>query len=694
MLSINATLKTIIAIFAIALVYFTAHGAWISWNRLIITDQVAKVSDATASIFDALNNIRWDRSNNPRLMAAEGSATDLVTSTRTYRAKEMPALQTTIERLKAISFDGREAVVADLQTKMESLKALHLATEAEWAKPKSQRSEAVTKEFTEAATLIIDKLSSILATMDRLNKLGDAYIDQMSDLFNLAWNVRVAEGDASAPISNKLFGMKISDGAWDNIPVLLGQADGLWRALQQKQASLHLPQRVTDAIAQAKSAAFSDEARGLPGKMMAALVTGSPLPISQAQWSSSRLSMYESLVNISFAAIESARETANAAHHEAMLELIIQSCGLVLALVFSSGSMLLVTRRITRPLTQMTACMSRIASGSFQEVIPGTNRSDEIGGMAAAVEVFRSSLLRNQDLEAESARTRDTAERQRKAMLLDLAAQFETRVGGIVDAVAASATALDGAAKVMSQSAIDTSHRSTAVAAAAEEASANVTVVASSAEELGASVSEISRQVQQSTDMSSAAVEEARATASIVSELSTAAGRISDVLGLISTIAGQTNLLALNATIEAARAGEAGRGFAIVASEVKELANQTAKATAEIATQIGSIQSSTERAVGAIGGIAETIQSMNHVATMISASVSQQGAATSEIVRNISQASAGTSEVTDNITGVARAAGDTGNAANEVLGASATLAERATQLRAEVDRFVTTVRAA
>ncbi|MFX6838646.1 methyl-accepting chemotaxis protein, partial [Acinetobacter baumannii] len=67
--------------------------------------------------------------------------------------------------------------------------------------------------------------------------------------------------------------------------------------------------------------------------------------------------------------------------------------------------------------------------------------------------------------------------------------------------------------------------------------------------------------------------------------------------------------------MEAARAGEAGKGFAVVAAEVKQLADQTAKATAEISAQINAIQSSTGRAVDAIGGIAETIQQMNHVAT-------------------------------------------------------------------------------
>ena len=85
-----------------------------------------------------------------------------------------------------------------------------------------------------------------------------------------------------------------------------------------------------------------------------------------------------------------------------------------------------------------------------------------------------------------------------------------------------------------------------------------------------------------------------------MSELGSAATRIGEVVGLIQAIAGQTNLLALNATIEAARAGEAGRGFAVVASEVKSLAGQTAKATEEIADQIGAIQSAAADAAQAI----------------------------------------------------------------------------------------------
>jgi methyl-accepting chemotaxis protein len=158
-----------------------------------------------------------------------------------------------------------------------------------------------------------------------------------------------------------------------------------------------------------------------------------------------------------------------------------------------------------------------------------------------------------------------------------------------------------------------------------------------------------------------------------VSGLASSADRIGQVVSLINTIASQTNLLALNATIEAARAGEAGKGFAVVASEVKTLASQTAKATAEIASQIGTVQTGTNDAVAAIQEITTVINSINDIANGIAAAIEEQGAVTQEISSNMLTASNGVQAITENMTRIAAATEAANASARTVIEASKTL---------------------
>ena len=260
--------------------------------------------------------------------------------------------------------------------------------------------------------------------------------------------------------------------------------------------------------------------------------------------------------------------------------------------------------------------------------------------------------------------------------------------------MSSASSELEASAGTLTSNAERAQELTTMVAAASEEASTNVQSVASATEDCPPRSTRSAVRCRNRRGWPTAAVDQARTTNDRVSQLSKAASRIGDVVELINTIAEQTNLLALNATIEAARAGEAGRGFAVVASEVKALAEQTSKATGEIGQQITGIQAATQDSVNAIKEISGTIEKLSEISSTIAAAVEEQGAATQEISRNVQQAAHGTQQVSSNITDVQRGASETGSASSQVLSAAQSLSGDSNRLKLEVGKFLDSVRAA
>jgi methyl-accepting chemotaxis protein len=364
------------------------------------------------------------------------------------------------------------------------------------------------------------------------------------------------------------------------------------------------------------------------------------------------------------------------------------------ALVLGTLLAWLIGASVSGPIRSMTDRMQSLAAGELEEAIPGGESRDEIGRMARAVEVFRENALAVRRMQSEASAQREATDADRIRMMAELAGRFEQGMQGVITGVGGRAAEMGRSAEELARVAERGRGLAEAVATRAEQASMNVQTVASATQELAASIREISSQVQRSVTVSSSATDETQRTSQLIHGLSSAAEKIGTIIQLIQAIASQTNLLALNATIEAARAGDAGKGFAIVASEVKNLASQTAQATEQIAGQIASIQNVTGETVAAITQFGATVKEMADIATAIAAAVEEQGAATGDIARNVEEAANGTAAVTQEIGEVRAVAGETDAGAEAALAAAAALQQQAVSLKSNVDEFLHTIRSA
>ena len=193
-----------------------------------------------------------------------------------------------------------------------------------------------------------------------------------------------------------------------------------------------------------------------------------------------------------------------------------------------------------------------------------------------------------------------------------------------------------------------------------KDASFRVQSVATAAEELSASISEISMQTEQTNENANEAIGKLGHALDTVTDIDNSAEDVSGIVGIINDVARQTNLLALNAAIEAARAGEAGRGFGVVASEVKELANQTRRATRDIVDKIDKMKEATKAGVDAMKGVEESLNTITELFGGISTAVQEQSSVTQEIAKNAEEAALSTAGLQDDLSRIAEWANKSG----------------------------------
>ncbi|WP_198164732.1 methyl-accepting chemotaxis protein [Rhodoplanes sp. Z2-YC6860] len=349
---------------------------------------------------------------------------------------------------------------------------------------------------------------------------------------------------------------------------------------------------------------------------------------------------------------------------------------------------------VARPLQRMAFTMTRMAAGQIDLPIQGAGRSGEIGAMARAVEVFRDNALALREAEKKRVSEREQAEKDKAAALEAVAATFESGILSIATAVEHSATELETFARSMNEVSDESLQHAKMAASAAGDTSESATGVATAVEELSASIGEVSDQARRASDVIAEAMRRTDSALQNTAELAQSVRDIDEFAGMITNIASQTNLLALNATIEAARAGDAGRGFVVVAQEVKALAAQSTKALAEIRSKTQSICQVIETVKAANQAVSQVMEQVESISGAISYSVQQQDQAARQIAESIDATAERTRRVLENIADVSSRVGQTGRGAEQVLAAAADLNQQAATLSRDALDFTRRVRRA
>lgn len=614
---------------------------------------------------------------NSGLHSVTPAGTALLEKIQARRKTADAAFAAAMEQLAAWdAFKGKDGFLADLKADFAALQSLRAEADAALAQEKPERApELLSNWLPTASRLIIRSQKAMVAATNAIGE-RDPKLALLLLMRHNTWVMSEFAGRERA-IMGGIVGSRLPMSA-KQIQILAtyrGRVDYAWDEVQLNAEQNLTPAGVKEAVERARGHFFGSFEEVRKALYREATETAD-YPITGAEWIDSATQAIDGLLKIQSAISATSESATTLSESDATRTVIL--AGAILAIMIAIGAVTawVVIFRITRPINGMTSAMIQLAGGNADTEIPSVGRSDEIGDMAGAVLIFRENvkkaeLLALKEKEAEAKKSEDE---KLKLELLALSDRLDEEIKSVMVETSSQADGMKKSSSEMGEIIGRLTERSSSVSEGAAQANESIQTVASAAEELSASISEITRQVGQSSTIVQKAAAEAGRTDSIVGGLAESAQKIGDVIELIQDIAEQTNLLALNATIEAARAGDAGKGFAVVANEVKNLATQTAKATDEIGSQIGSIRSETEGAVEAIRVITETIKEVNSISETISSAVAQQSEATREISQSVQSSVRHMGDVSGQMNDVASEAAQVNERSDSVMtSAEATL---------------------
>jgi len=309
--------------------------------------------------------------------------------------------------------------------------------------------------------------------------------------------------------------------------------------------------------------------------------------------------------------------------------------------------------------------------------------AEAVRGRNAAIESGRERT----HLQHAALAERDDASR-RHHELMEVVAAFRQSMAGFQDVVRHETHGIAASAASLSNTAETTASQAGAARSAAASATGEIDAIAASTGQLNDAITLIGERTYRAGAVISDTVTISATAMGDIAQLSGVMQGITGIVEMIQAIAGRTNLLALNATIEAARAGEAGRGFSVVAAEVKGLAAQTAEASNEIITRIGAIGASATNVTRSIEAIRRAVLDVHDVTHAIVSAVEEQRASTAAMSSNIASAADHSRQATERVEQAHDAVGETKTEIEKARQAAEIMAEVAGSLTTSVEAFL------
>jgi methyl-accepting chemotaxis protein len=335
-------------------------------------------------------------------------------------------------------------------------------------------------------------------------------------------------------------------------------------------------------------------------------------------------------------------------------------CGLVLLTAIILAG--LVIAAITSGLRQISQRLDLMSLGDYTSDVPGTEYKNDIGVIAGALQNF---VDMSGEVDAERRRARveleetvDRVKRENGELLTQalhqqsqaqevereavskLAAQMEQQMSSLLLGSRAAAEQMDREASLMATSANGVQREASAAAVAANEIRRSVEAVAPQVQAVAAQLQGYTRSLGEAKEMAHDAVTRVDVAKARMSDFETATGKASSMLDLIAKVAHKTNMLALNASIEAVRVGEAGRGFMVVAEEVKALARSTREAAQEISSQIRTMESANNAVTDAFGEVLNVVKTLAEQSNLVAGGMDDQATAIIQVNEKIATATA------------------------------------------------------